>query len=68
MLTFQTVKNLPVVQEAWVQSLAWEDPLEKYGNHLQYSCLDSPHGQRNLVGNSLPGHKELDTTEYACTL
>ena len=29
MLTFQTVKNLPVVQEAWVQSLAWEDPLEK---------------------------------------
>ena len=68
MLTFQTVKNLPVVQETCVQSLAWEDPLEKYGNPLQYSCLDSPHGQRNLVGDSLPGHKELDTTEYACTL
>ena len=29
MLTFQTLKNLPVVQETWVQSLAWEDPLEK---------------------------------------
>ena len=23
------VKNLPAVQEAWVQSLGWEDPLEK---------------------------------------
>ena len=25
----QTVKNLPVMQEMWVQSLGWEDPLEK---------------------------------------
>ena len=25
----QTVKNLPAVQEAWVLSLGWEDPLEK---------------------------------------
>ena len=25
----QTVKNLPAVQETWVQSLGWEDPLEK---------------------------------------
>ena len=25
----QTVKNLPAVQENWVQSLGWEDPLEK---------------------------------------
>ena len=25
----QLVKNLPVVQETWVQSLGWEDPLEK---------------------------------------
>ena len=23
------VKNLPVVQETWVQSLGWEDPLEE---------------------------------------
>ena len=22
-------KNLPAVQETWVQSLSWEDPLEK---------------------------------------
>ena len=25
----QAVKNLPAVQETWVQSLDWEDPLEK---------------------------------------
>ena len=23
------VKNLPAMQETWVQSLSWEDPLEK---------------------------------------
>ena len=26
---FQSVKNLPAMQETWVQSLGWEDPLEK---------------------------------------
>ena len=25
----QTVNNLPATQETWVQSLGWEDPLEK---------------------------------------
>ena len=25
----QTVKNLPAIQETWVRSLGWEDPLEK---------------------------------------
>ena len=25
----QTVKTLRVMQETWVQSLVWEDPLEK---------------------------------------
>ena len=28
-LVAQTVKNLPAMQEAWVQSLGWEDHLEK---------------------------------------
>ena len=28
-LVSQTVKNLPVMQKSWVQSLGWEDPLEK---------------------------------------
>ena len=39
----QMVKNLPVMQETQVQSLGWEDPLEKgNGNPLQYSCLENP--------------------------
>ena len=28
-LVAQTVKNLPAVRETWVQSLGWDDPLEK---------------------------------------
>ena len=28
-LVAQTLKNLPAVQETWVQSLGWEDPLEE---------------------------------------
>ena len=40
------VKNLPAIQEIqemWVQSLDWEDPLEEEnGTPLQYSCLKNP--------------------------
>ena len=32
----QLVKNLPEMQETWVQSLGWEDPLQK---GFQYSVL-----------------------------
>ena len=28
-LVAQMVKDLPAMQETWVQSLGWEDPLEK---------------------------------------
>ena len=28
-LVAQTVRRLPTMQEPWVQSLGWEDPLEK---------------------------------------
>ena len=28
-LVAQLVKNLPAMQEAWIRSLGWEDPLEK---------------------------------------
>ena len=37
----QLVKNLPGMQQTWVRSLAWEDPLEKgkATHSLQYSGL-----------------------------
>ena len=39
----QTVKNLPAVQETGVQSLGWEDPLEKgMATPLEYFCLENP--------------------------
>ena len=28
-LVAQTVKNIPAMQKTWVQSLGWDDPLEK---------------------------------------
>ena len=38
----QVVKNLPAIQETWVQSLDQKDPLgEGNGNPLQYSCLEN---------------------------
>ena len=33
-----------------------------HGNALQYSCLESPHGQRSLVGYSPWGLEESDMT------
>ena len=35
-----------------------------HGNPLQYSCLESPHGQRSLAGYSPWSHKESDMTEW----
>ena len=63
-LVAQTVKDLRAVQETWVQSLGWEDPLkEGMTNPPQYSCLENPHGQRSLVGYSPWGCNESDMTE-----
>ena len=53
----QVVKNLPAVQETWVQSLGWEDSLEKRDYLLQYSGLENP------MDSSPWDCKELDTTE-----
>ena len=58
------VKNLPVMQETWVQSLGWEDPPEEeMATHSSILALKNPHGQRSLVGYSPWSHKELDMTE-----
>ena len=37
-LVAQLVKNPPAMQETWVQSLGWEDPLEK-GKAIHSSIL-----------------------------
>ena len=38
-----------------------------YGNPLQYSYLENPHGQRSLVGYSPWGHRESDMAERLST-
>ena len=51
-LIVQLVKNLPAMQETWVQSLGWEDPLEKEMDTTVYSPWD---------------RRELDMTESTFT-
>ena len=42
-LVTQSVKNLPAVQETWVQSLDREDsPGDENGNPRQNPCLENP--------------------------
>ena len=66
-LVAQVVKNSPATRKTWVWSLGWEDPGGGHGNPLQYSCLENPHGQRNLAGCRPWGHKESDVTEWLST-
>ena len=42
-------------------------PGERNGYPLQYSCLENPHGPRNLAGYSIWGYKESDMTERLST-
>ena len=44
-LVAQLVSNLPAMWETWVQSLGWEDPLEK-GKATHSSILESMGLQR----------------------
>ena len=46
----QMVKNLPAMQENWVQSLGWEDPLEKDMTIHTSILAGEFHGQRSLAG------------------
>ena len=55
-------KNLPAKQEMQVQSLDWEDTLEKeMATHSSILAWKS-YGQRSLVGYCPWGHTESDTT------
>ena len=38
-------------------------PGDRHGNPLQFSCLENPHGRRNLGGYSPWGRTELDMTK-----
>ena len=63
----QTVQNLPAMQETWVQSLSWEDPLEKeMATHSIIPAWEFPWTEES--GRLSPwGCKESDTTEQLNT-
>ena len=49
----QMVKNMPAMQETWVWSLGWEDPLEKgTATHSSVLAWRIPMDKRSLVGYS----------------
>ena len=56
------VKEPPVMWETWVQSLGWEDPLEKGMATTPVFWPGEFHGQRSLTSYIPWGHKEWDTT------
>ena len=59
----QTVQRLPTTQETWVQSLRWEDLLEKeMATHSSIPAWKIP-WMKEPVGYSPRGHRESDTTE-----
>ena len=62
-LVAQTVKRLPSMWETWVQSLGWEDLLEKETATHSSTIAGKSHGRRSLVGYSPWGREESDTTE-----
>ena len=60
-LVAQLEKNLPAMQKTWVQSLGWEDPLEK-GKDTHFSILWNILSGELLGLYSPWGGKESKTT------
>ena len=58
-LVAQMVKNLPAMQETLIQSLGWEDPLEKEMATHPSLLAWRFQGQRTLVGYSLWGSQTV---------
>ena len=59
----QLVKNPPAMQETWVQSLGWEDPLQKGMVTHPVFWPGEFRGQGSLAGYSPCCHKAPDMTE-----
>ena len=57
------LKRLPTKRKIQVQSLGWEVPLEKEMATHSTTLAGESQGRRSLVGYSLWGRKESDTTE-----
>ena len=66
-LVAQTVKNLLAMQETWVRSLDWEDPLEEgIATHSSILCWRIPM-DRGAWRAAVHGVTESDMTEQLST-
>ena len=62
------VRNLPAMQETWVQSLGWEDPLEEgMATHASILAWKIPINRGAWRAAVHRGRKESDTTERLST-
>ena len=63
-LTIKIIKNLPAMQKPRVQTLGWEDPLEKgMATHSRILAWRIPWTEEPGGLHSPSSHKELHTTE-----
>ena len=62
-LVAQLGKNPPAMQETWIQSLGWEDPLEKKATYSSILTWRIPWTEEPDRGLNPRGRKELDKSE-----
>ena len=63
----QTVKNLPAMQETWVRSLGWEDPLEKgMATHSRILAWEIPWTEEPGGPQSMGSSQPRDRTQVSC--
>ena len=72
-LVAQTVKRLPAVQETWVQSLGWENPLEKeMATHSSTLAWKIPRteepGRLQSMGSQRVGHNWATSVSVSSVL
>ena len=63
----QTVKNLPVMWESWVQSVGWEDPPEE-GNGYPLQCSGLENSMNFIVHGVTKSQAELSNFHYSLFL
>ena len=71
-LVAQMVKNLPAMQETWVRSSGWEDPLEKWmATHSSILAWEIPWteepGELQSMGSQRVGHDRETNTRPRCS-
>ena len=62
----QQVKNLPAMQETWVRSLSWEDPLKKgKATHADLECSDLENSMDCIVHRVAKSRAQLSDFHFS---